>query len=75
LRRATASRCFGNAREGYALANSEKFTIDADIIKEVRGRHSSLCSTGHTGTRVAVELSKAAETAGADGLMILPPYF
>lgn len=66
---------FGNASEGYALSESEKTRLMSLIIKEVRGRVPVFVSTGHTGTHVAVQLSKAAEVAGADGLMILPPYF
>ncbi len=66
---------FGNASEGYALSESEKTRLMPLIIKEVRQRVPVFVSTGHTGTHVAVQLSKAAEAAGADGLMILPPYF
>ncbi|MGH9846582.1 MAG: dihydrodipicolinate synthase family protein [Blastocatellia bacterium] len=66
---------FGNASEGYALGESEKTRLMPLIIKEVRGRVPIFVSTGHTGTHVAVQMSKAAEEAGADGLMILPPYF
>ena len=66
---------FGNASEGYALAESEKARLMTLILKEVSGRVPVFVSTGHTGTHVAVQLSKAAEEAGADGLMILPPYF
>ena len=66
---------FGNASEGYALSESEKARLMPLIIKEVRGRVPVFVSTGHTGTHVAVQISKAAEDAGADGLMILPPYF
>lgn len=66
---------FGNASEGYALSEAEKTRLMSLIIKEVRGRVPVFVSTGHTGTQVAVQLSKAAEAAGADGLMILPPYF
>jgi 4-hydroxy-tetrahydrodipicolinate synthase len=66
---------FGNASEGYALSESEKTRLMPLIIKEVRQRVPVFVSTGHTGTHVAVQLSKAAEEAGADGLMILPPYF
>lgn len=66
---------FGNASEGYALSEAEKTRLMSLIIKEVRGRIPVFVSTGHTGTHVAVQLSRAAEAAGADGLMILPPYF
>lgn len=66
---------FGNASEGYALSESEKARLMPLIIKEVRKRVPVFVSTGHTGTHVAVRISKAAEEAGADGLMVLPPYF
>ena len=66
---------FGNASEGYALSESEKARLMPLIIKEVRKRVPVFVSTGHTGTHVAVQISKAAEDAGADGLMVLPPYF
>jgi 4-hydroxy-tetrahydrodipicolinate synthase len=66
---------FGNASEGYALSELEKTRLMPLIIREVRGRVPVFVSTGHTGTHIAVQLSKAAEEAGADGLMILPPYF
>ena len=66
---------FGNASEGYTLSEAEKARLMPLIIKEVRKRVPVFVSTGHTGTRVAVQISKAAEAAGADGLMVLPPYF
>lgn len=66
---------FGNAGEGYALSEAEKAYLLPLIIKEARGRVPVFVSTGHTGTHPAVALSRAAEAAGADGLMILPPYF
>lgn len=66
---------FGNASEGYALSDAEKARLLPLMLNEVRGRVPVFVSTGHTGTHVAVQLSRAAEAAGADGLMILPPYF
>lgn len=66
---------FGNASEGYTLSEAERARLLPLIIKEVRKRVPVFVSTGHTGTHVAVQLSKAAQDAGADGLMILPPYF
>jgi 2-keto-3-deoxy-L-arabinonate dehydratase len=66
---------FGNASEGYTLSESEKSRLMKLIIGEVRGRVPVFVSTGHTGTHVAVQLSRQAQEAGADGLMILPPYF
>ncbi len=66
---------FGNASEGYALSEAEKARLMPLILGEVRGRVPVFVSTGHTGTHPAVALSRAAQEAGADGLMVLPPYF
>ena len=45
------------------------------IIREVNGQVPVVVSTGHTGTDVAVALSREAEAEGADGVMVLPPYY
>lgn len=66
---------FGNASEGYTLSASERKELTGTILGEVRGRVPVVISAGHTGTDVAVEMSREAEAAGADALMVLPPYF
>jgi 2-keto-3-deoxy-L-arabinonate dehydratase len=66
---------FGTASEGYTLAGDERVQLTRLILREVRGRVPVIVSTGHTGTDVAVALSKEAEAEGADALMVLPPYF
>ena len=66
---------FGNASEGYALTHSEREELLAITLKEVKGRVPVIASTGHNGTHAAVELSRAAEKAGADALMVLPPFY
>ncbi len=66
---------FGNASEGYALADSERQELLASIAKQVNGRVPLIVSTGATGTDLAVRASKTAQDQGASGLMILPPYF
>src|SRR4051812_38261688 len=66
---------FGNASEGYALNASERQQILKVVRKEVNGRIPLVVSSGHTGTDIAVELSREAEDQGADALMVLPPFF
>ncbi|HET6783652.1 MAG TPA: dihydrodipicolinate synthase family protein [Pseudoxanthomonas sp.] len=66
---------FGNASEGYALSGDERREILRMIVREVDGQVPVIASSGHTGTDLAVALSRETEAAGADGLMILPPYF
>ena len=65
---------FGNASEGYTLATDERQQLLDVILREVDGAVPVIVSTGHTGTDVAVSLSREAAAAGADGLMVLPPY-
>lgn len=66
---------FGNASEGYALTDGEREKILALTIEEVHGSVPVIVSSGHNGTHGAVELSRAAENAGADALMVLPPFY
>jgi 2-keto-3-deoxy-L-arabinonate dehydratase len=66
---------FGNASEGYTLAERERRDLLKVIVREVAGRVPIIVSTGHTGTDQAVALSREAENAGADALMVLPPYY
>lgn len=66
---------FGNASEGYTLSAAERRELTRTILEEVRGRIPVVISAGHTGTDVAVGMSREAEAAGADALMVLPPYF
>ncbi len=66
---------FGNASEGYALADSERQDLLAAIAKQVNGRVPLVVSTGATGTDLAVRASQTAQGQGASALMVLPPYF
>jgi len=66
---------FGNASEGYALGDDERLTLLVAIAARVNGRVPLIVSTGATGTDLAVRASKTAQDLGANGLMILPPYY
>jgi 2-keto-3-deoxy-L-arabinonate dehydratase len=66
---------FGTASEGYTLSTDERVQLMRLIVREVDGGVPVVMSTGHTGTDVAVMLSRQAEAEGADALMVLPPYF
>lgn len=61
--------------EGATLSTEEhveaaKFTID-----KVAGRIPVIVSTGSNDTAYAVELSKEAEKIGADGILLVTPYY
>jgi 2-keto-3-deoxy-L-arabinonate dehydratase len=64
---------FGNASEGYALSDAERVTL-LELVR-ANTKVPLIVSTGHSGTGLAVELSRKAESLGADALMVLPPWF
>ncbi|MBD2845114.1 dihydrodipicolinate synthase family protein [Paenibacillus sp. IB182496] len=65
---------FGNASEMYTLLERERERIAEIVVDEVKGRVPLVFGSGHTGLEGAVQLSKWAARAGADALMVLPPY-
>lgn len=66
---------FGNASEGYALSETERRELMRHIVRHVNGRVPLIVSSGHAGTRAAVESSREAEAEGAAALMVLPPFY
>jgi 4-hydroxy-tetrahydrodipicolinate synthase len=66
---------FGNASEGYTLADDERRELLRVIARQVDGRVPLVVSTGHTGTDAAVRASREAEDLGASALMIQPPHY
>jgi 4-hydroxy-tetrahydrodipicolinate synthase len=66
---------FGNASEGYTLSDEERTTLLKLVRRTAGDAVPLIASSGHSGTRMAVEASKRAEDLGADGLMVLPPSY
>jgi 4-hydroxy-tetrahydrodipicolinate synthase len=66
---------FGNASEGYALADDERRLLLERIARQVDGRVPLIVSSGHNGTDGAVRASKEAQDMGASCLMLLPPFY
>ena len=66
---------FGNASEGYAISGAERVQLLRAIARHVSGRVPLIVSSGHTGTDVAIEMSREARDLGAAALMVLPPYY
>lgn len=54
--------------------NQRKEIIDIGV-EAARGKVPLFAGTGHNSTRIAVELSKYAQDAGADGVIVLLPHY
>jgi 4-hydroxy-tetrahydrodipicolinate synthase len=65
----------GSTGESPTLTHREKVDLFRAVIEVVRGRGMVLCGTGTYSTAETVELSRDAEEAGADGLLLVTPYY
>jgi 5-dehydro-4-deoxyglucarate dehydratase len=63
----------GGTGEFFSLTPAEVGTVVAAAVAEARGRVPVISGCGY-GTAIAVDLARDAERAGADGLLLLPPY-
>jgi 4-hydroxy-tetrahydrodipicolinate synthase len=63
------------ASEGYKLTEAERDLITEAVVKATARRVPVVISADGSGTEIAVDRAKRAATAGADALMVLPPYF
>ena len=65
----------GTTGESPTLSDAEKIELFRNGKAFVGNKMQILAGTGSNNTRHAVELSIAAEQAGADGLLIVSPYY
>ncbi|MEP9403853.1 dihydrodipicolinate synthase family protein [Sphingomonas sp. VNH70] len=63
----------GTVGENNSLTQDEKITVLTAIVEVVAGRVPVVTGVSEYDTRRAVAYAQAAEKAGADGLMLLPP--
>jgi 4-hydroxy-tetrahydrodipicolinate synthase len=65
----------GSTGEFLSLDDDEKELVAATVIAQAAGRVPVLIGTGAEDTREVVRLSRRAERMGADGVMIIPPFY
>lgn len=63
-----------NYSEQFALADDERETLMQTILKHVAGRVPVIVTTTHFSSKVCIERSQRAATAGAAMVMVMPPY-
>jgi 5-dehydro-4-deoxyglucarate dehydratase len=63
----------GGTGEFFSLTFDEFSAVIRAAVEETAGRVPVIAGCGY-GTAMAVEFAKAAEAAGADGLLLMPPY-
>ena len=65
----------GSTGEFLSLSQDERSEVAETVIRAARGRVPVLIGTGAEDTREVVRASREAETLGADGVMIIPPFY
>jgi len=63
-----------NYSEQFALSDDERSTLLDVCLSHVGGRVPVIVTCSHFSTRIAIERARAAASAGAAMLMLMPPY-
>ena len=65
----------GTTGESPTLSHNEHKKIIQIAVKECKGKIPVIAGTGSNSTEEAIELSKFAEKAGSDALLVVTPYY
>ena len=65
----------GTTGEGPTLTHEEHRRVVAVCIDEVKGRAAVIAGAGSNNTTEAIDLARYAEKIGADGVLVVTPYY
>ena len=65
----------GTTGESPTLSEEEKIALIQYSVKEAAGRVPVIAGTGSNNTKASIKLTKKAEEAGADAVMLVTPYY
>jgi len=65
----------GSTGEKYTLTDEEWRKVVKTVVDAANGRIPVVPGASHSGTRVAVERARYAQDVGADGVMVVLPYY
>ncbi len=65
----------GTTGESPTVSHEEHLDVIRCTIETVRGRVPVIAGTGSNSTREAIDMTKAADEAGADGFLLVAPYY
>lgn len=65
----------GTTGESPTLTTEEKVALFRHVVSIANGRVPVIAGTGSNNTRASIELTKKAEEAGVDAVMIVAPYY
>jgi 4-hydroxy-tetrahydrodipicolinate synthase len=65
----------GTTGESPTLTTDEKISLFRHVVQVVNGRVPVIAGTGSNNTHASIQLTKQAELAGVDGVMLVTPYY
>ena len=65
----------GTTGESSTMSKEERKETIKFVVDTVNGRTKVIAGTGSNNTKEAVEMSKYAESVGADGVLVVTPYY
>lgn len=65
----------GTTGESPTLTTEEKFLLYKRVVEVVNGRIPVIAGTGSNNTNASIQLTKMAEEAGVNGIMLVVPYY
>ncbi|OJT69168.1 4-hydroxy-tetrahydrodipicolinate synthase [Bacillus licheniformis] len=65
----------GTTGESPTLSEEEEVALIQYSVKEAAGRAPIIAGTGSNNTKASIKLTKKAEEAGADAVMLVTPYY
>ena len=65
----------GTTGEASTLSGKERVQLTRFVVDLVKGRVPVLAGTGSNNTRFTLDLSREVEAAGADGILVVTPYY
>jgi 4-hydroxy-tetrahydrodipicolinate synthase len=65
----------GTTGESPTLTTEEKIALFKFVVEVAAGRVPVIAGTGSNNTRASISLTKQAEEAGVDGIMLVAPYY
>lgn len=65
----------GTTGESATLTDHERIAVISHCVRTVNGRIPVIAGTGSNQTSHTIQLSQEAEKAGADGLLLVTPYY
>lgn len=65
----------GTTGEPSTMTEEERVSVIRFVVEKVNKRVPVIAGTGGNNTKVAVEMSKTAESLGVDGLLVVTPYY